>query len=69
MCPKSCCISANEQAKSVLLKKPQAAVNCFFNPLNTELNTVCHLLALLGALHILHVGRIRVKSYKRDLLK
>ena len=30
------------------------------NPLNTELNPNCHLLALLGAHHILHVGRIRV---------
>jgi len=32
-----------------------------FNPLNTELNPICHLLALLGAYHILHVSRIRVK--------
>ena len=31
-----------------------------FNPLNAELNPICHLLALLGAHHILHVGRIRV---------
>jgi len=33
-----------------------------FNPLNAELNPICLLLALLGAHHILHVGRIRVKS-------
>ena len=26
-----------------------------------NLNTICHLLALLGAHHILHVSRIRVK--------
>jgi hypothetical protein len=32
-----------------------------FNLLNTELNPICHLLALLGAHHILHVSRIRVK--------
>jgi hypothetical protein len=32
-----------------------------FNPLNTESNPICHLLALLGAHHILHVSRIRVK--------
>jgi hypothetical protein len=32
------------------------------NPLNVELNPVCHLLALLGAHHILHVSRIRVKG-------
>jgi len=30
------------------------------NPLNVELNPICHLLALLGAHHIFHVGRIRV---------
>jgi len=31
------------------------------NPLNAELNFTCHLLTLLGAHHILHVSRIRVK--------
>ena len=34
---------------------------CTFNTLNAELNPICHLLALLGAHHILHVSRIRVK--------
>ena len=29
--------------------------------LNAELNPICHLLALLGAHHILHVSRIKVK--------
>jgi len=33
----------------------------FLNPLNAELNPICHLLALLEAHHILHVSRIRVK--------
>jgi hypothetical protein len=33
------------------------------NPSNAELNPICHLLALLGAHHILHVSRIRVKHY------
>jgi hypothetical protein len=32
------------------------------NPLNAELNPICHLLALLGAHHILHVSGIRVKE-------
>jgi len=32
------------------------------NPSNAELNLVCHLLALLGAHHILHISRIRVKG-------
>jgi hypothetical protein len=32
------------------------------NPLNAELNPICHLLALLGAHHILHISRIRVNT-------
>ena len=36
--------------------------NPAFNPLNAELNTICHLLALLGAHHILHISGIRVKG-------
>ena len=32
-----------------------------FNPLKPELNSICYLLALLGAHHFLHVSRIRVK--------
>jgi len=38
---------------------------CKFNPLNTELNPICHLLALLEAHHFLHVSRIRVNVHKR----
>ena len=30
--------------------------------LNVELNPICHLLALLGTHHILHVSRIRVNK-------
>jgi len=41
--------------------------NSPFKGLNPELNPICHLLALLGAHHILHVGRIRVKV--QDLTK
>ena len=37
------------------------------NPLNTELNPICHLFALLGV-HFLHVSRIRVKSLTLRLL-
>ena len=39
-----------------------------FNPLNTELNPICYLLALLGAHHFLHISRIRVKSLILRLL-
>jgi len=41
--------------------KPVAYID--INPLNAELNPLCHFLALLGAHHILHVGSIRVKSW------
>jgi len=33
------------------------------NTLNPELNPIYHLLALLGAHHILHISRVRVKNY------
>ena len=33
-----------------------------FNPLMTQLNPICHLLALLGAHPILHISRIRVNG-------
>jgi len=32
-----------------------------FNPLNAQLNPICHLVALLGAHHIIHVSRTRLK--------
>jgi hypothetical protein len=32
------------------------------NPLNAELNPICHLLALLGAHPILYISKIRVKN-------
>jgi len=32
-----------------------------FNALKAELYPICHLLALLGAHHILHISRVRVK--------
>jgi hypothetical protein len=31
------------------------------NTLNAELNPICHLMTLLGAHHILHVSKVRVK--------
>jgi len=42
------------------------------NPLNAELNPICHLLALLADHHILHISRIRVKEvtlfYRQETL-
>ena len=43
--------------------RPSAAT-LGFNPLNAELNPICHLLALVRAHHILHVSRVRVKDRK-----
>ena len=36
----------------------------FLNPLNAELNPICHLLALLGGATIIVVSRLRVKRKK-----
>ena len=33
-----------------------------FNPLNAELNSICHLLALLGGATIVVVSRLRVNT-------
>ena len=38
-----------------------------FNPLNAELNSIFHLLALLGVRYILHVSRIRVNMFQNLL--
>jgi hypothetical protein len=35
---------------------------CFINPLNAQLNPICHLLALFGAHPILHISKIRVND-------
>jgi len=35
-------------------------MNDIFNPLNAKLNSICHLLVLLGTHLILHISRIRV---------
>jgi hypothetical protein len=39
--------------------KPAGGVKMPINPLNAELNPICHLTALVGAHHILHVSTIR----------
>ena len=47
--------------------RPLSRLGGNINPLNAELNPICHLLALLGV-HFLHVSRIRVKSLTLRLL-
>jgi hypothetical protein len=34
-------------------------------PLNAELNPICHLVALVGAHHILHISRVRVNGWDK----
>ena len=51
---------------AILLLIARSRIIYLFNPLNAKLNPICHLLALLGAHHILHVSRIRV-NVTRDL--
>jgi hypothetical protein len=47
---------------SFLLAQKVVDESCVLNPLNGKLNPICHLLALLRAHHIFHVGRIRVNG-------
>ena len=44
-----------------LRMKVMEITDCHINPLNAEFNPIRHLLALVGARHIVHVSRIRVK--------
>jgi hypothetical protein len=56
-------VNVRQKLFKLLYKNCQyCAFDGFFNPLNAELNPICHLLTLLGAHHILHISRIRVKQ-------
>ena len=50
------------QLRFITLKYYRRTMMRIFNPLNAELNPIRHLLALVGARHIVHVSRIRVKE-------
>jgi len=45
-----------------MLEMSSSTMKEYINPLNAKLNPICHLLALLGAHHILHVSRIRFNN-------
>jgi len=49
-----------ETESTIVAAQDQAISKIYFNPLNAELNPICHLLALLGAHHILHVSGLKV---------
>ena len=46
--------------KPYAVEVPKGGPKGVFNPLNAQLNPICHLLALLGFHNFLHVSRIRV---------
>ena len=52
----------NEQICKLRIKDKYNNIT-LINPLNVELNPICHLLASVGAHHILHVSRVRVNVY------
>jgi hypothetical protein len=52
---------SHSRHKSLLTAKNDKTI-AVFNSVNAKLNPICHLLALLGAHHILHVSRIRVNK-------
>jgi hypothetical protein len=54
--------------RALMILMNRAEITWLFNPLNTELNPICCLLALLGAHYFLHVSRIRIKSLTLRLL-
>jgi len=52
-------------ASLTIIVPPKSIQYELFKPVNAELNPICHLLASLGAhhiLHILHVSRVMVKQ-------
>ena len=53
--------------QTTLPPPPPLNILVHINPLNAELNPICHLPVLLGAHHILHISRIRVKHKDRML--
>jgi hypothetical protein len=55
------CIYQLSLSKVLLILMSLCDLNRERNPLKLELNPICYLLALLGAHHLLHVSRVRVK--------
>jgi hypothetical protein len=58
-----------EQNSEVHQYNARRKLDIHVNPLNTELNPICHLLTLLEAYPIFHISRIRVKLQKAEIYK
>jgi len=54
-------INVNDPLVFVIYDTPEVFI-VNINPLNTQLNSICHLLALLGAHHILYISRVTVNA-------
>jgi len=59
------CIATSDNFENNFYHNSSDVITNFaaFDPLNAELSPICHLPALLGAHHILHVSRMRVNYF------
>ena len=53
----------------IIVTKVHMKTCIILNPLKAELNPICHLLALIGAHHILHVSGLRINGYRDRAVK
>jgi hypothetical protein len=53
--------------QKVVISQSYLTFNDGINPLNAELNTICHFFALLGGATIVDVNGLRVKSLRATL--
>ena len=54
---------ANSKNKRNRFRNSDVYIYIYINPLNVELNPIRHLLALVGARHIVHFSRVRVNTF------
>ena len=54
-------------AANTIKVEPSMLSNNILNRLNVELNPIRHLLALVGARHLVHVSRIRVNGAQEHI--
>jgi hypothetical protein len=56
------CLNGMLWSEDIRKERKLNIYNALINPLNAELNPICHLVALLRAHPIFHISRIKVKS-------
>ena len=63
--------SVNGQSYRSVQRYPRQRILCLIakiNPLNAELNPICHLQALLGGVTVVVVSRLRVKEQNKNVI-